>query len=508
MGLTRTIITQYLKQHIKSIFRYMEHPHDVQGKWLKQLLRKAENTAWGKQYDYRSIQTLRAFQERVPLSSYDELKPYIQQMMRGEKDILWPGTTRWFSKSSGTTSDKSKFIPVSNENLDNCHLRGPRDTMALWHNSRPGSKIFNGYGLVMGGSHYRYGEHPATHIGDISAIMLQRMPWYAKYVHSPSIKVALMSEWEEKIERMAHEVIKRNMTSMSGVPTWTIVLFRRILEITGKKNLLEVFPNLELYIHGGVSFAPYEKQFREFLPSRDMGYWEVYNSSEGYFGTRCQEDDDDMLLLLNNGIFYEFIPMSVFGTERQYAISLEEVQTGENYALVISSNSGLWRYIVGDTVTFTSTQPYKIQITGRTKHFINAFGEEVMVSNTDAAIARTCRAFDVEIREYTVAPIYLSHEGKGGHEWAVEFSKRPDNMAAFVEALDHNLQQVNSDYEAKRYRDMALECLRLREVPPNTFHNWLKSRGKYGGQHKVPRLSNNREILEQILAFANPKSFS
>jgi hypothetical protein len=352
----------------------------------------------------------------------------------------------------------------------------------------------------MGGSLQHFAEHPDTVIGDVSAIMLSNMPFYGKYFHTPTIDIALMSEWEAKIERIAHQVIKENLTNVGGVPTWTIVLFRRILELTGKKNILEVFPHFELYMHGGVSFTPYREQFKSFLPSDTVQYREIYNASEGFFASQYAKDEDGMLLLLDNGAFYEFLPMSELGNPNAKVLSIDEVELDTNYALLISTNAGLWRYLIGDTVKFTSLYPHRIQITGRTKHFINVFGEEVMVENSDKALAMACQATGAQVCEYTVGPIFLS-EGKGGHEWFVEFEKMPDNIAAFGEVLDKSLQSINSDYEAKRYKSMALESLVLNAVPKGSFHEWLKSKGKYGGQHKVPRLSNSRQYIDELKDF-------
>jgi len=485
---------------MNKIHSYMKDPVTIQEQWRKKLLHKAGDTEWGKKHQFKDINNHSEYTQCTPISDYEALKPYINRMMLGEKDILWPGRIKWFSKSSGTTNDKSKFIPVSSENLHQCHLKGSHDTISLWFNSNPDTNMFSGKGLVMGGSLKEFSDCKETLVGDVSAIMLNNMPFYAKYFHSPTVDIALMNEWESKIEKMAHHIIKENMTSISGVPTWTIVLFRRILELSGKNNILEVFPNFELYMHGGVSFAPYFEQFKNFLPSEKIQYREIYNASEGFFGCQYGKDDDGMLLLLDNGVFYEFLPMSEIDNPNAKTQSIEEVELNTNYALVISTNSGLWRYMIGDTIKFTSLFPHKFQISGRTKHFINVFGEEVMVENTDKALALTCSETGALVNEYTVGPIFLS-SGKGGHEWFIEFEKVPDKIELFSELLDKNLQNLNSDYEAKRYKGMALERLQLNLVPNGGFHNWLKSKGKFGGQNKVPRLSNSRQYIDELKAF-------
>ncbi len=481
----------------------MEHPTEVQNRLLIDLINKAKNTEWGKKYQYESIIYPHQFSERVPLQDYESLKPYITRMMSGEKDVLWGGRIEWFSKSSGTTSDKSKYIPVSAENLKECHIRGSWDTMTFFYDQRKDAKQFECKNLLMGGSFKTYPRNEMTKIGDVSAIMIHNMPRVAYPFITPDFEVALLDDFEEKIGRMAEIVSKeKDLVTIGGVPTWTIVLFKKILELTGKDNMLEVWPNLQAYIHGGVSFLPYREQFRKYLPSDSISYIEVYNASEGFFAAMNDIGSDDMLLLLDNGVYYEFVPMVEWKGRKSKAIPLEEVEVGKNYALVISTNSGLWRYIIGDTVEFTSVNPYKIKITGRTKQFINVFGEEVMVHNTDEAIAITCNQTGAVVSEYTAAPIFLNGSGKGGHEWLIEFEKKPEDVQKFSALLDSNLQKLNSDYEAKRYRNLALEQLVMHPVPPGTFYNWLKAKKRYGGQHKVPRLSNTRDYLEEILKFA------
>jgi len=492
----------YLRQRLKIMQRFMDHPHEVQQDQMRELLRSARDTAWGRRYDFKSIRTPQQFAERQPVSAYDDLKPYIQRMMHGEKDVLWQGQVRWFSKSSGTTSDKSKFLPVSNQNLKHCHIRGSWDTMTLFYRNRPDARQFEQKSLVMGGSLERFAPHPKTMYGDVSAIMLYNMPYIGRPFYFPDFATALMDEWEQKLERMAQACAsQQRIVMIGGVPTWTVVLLRRILEISGKSNMLEVWPDFQGYIHGGVSFTPYRKQFQEFFPAEQVSYQEIYNASEGYFAVQDDFSRDDMLLLLNNGIYYEFIPMEELGRDQPSAVPLAEVEQDKNYAMVISTNSGLWRYLLGDTVQFTSTFPHRIRITGRTKQFVNAFGEEVIVENTDRAIALTCEATGARVEEYTVAPIYFQEGERGGHEWLVEFGQAPADTAAFAKMLDQQLQKINSDYEAKRYRDIALQPLKMRAVPRSTFHDWMRARGKFGGQHKVPRLSNNRRYIDEILDF-------
>lgn len=496
------IFRWYYRLRYRRIERFMQNPHKAQREVFRQLIEAARHTEWGRKYDYRSIKTPEQFSERIPVQDYESLKPYIQRMMHGEKDVLWSGQIKWFSKSSGTTSDKSKFIPVSSRNLKTCHIRGTWDTMTLYYHNRPDARQFELKSMVMGGSLSKFQPYPTTMIGDVSAIMIEHMPSVARPFYIPDFETALMAEWEEKLEKMAQIASREpNVVMIGGVPTWTVVLFRRILEITGKQHMLEVWPNFQVYIHGGVSFMPYKKQFEAFFPSDKVDYQEIYNASEGYFAIQNDFSSPDMLLLLDNGVYYEFLPMSEWQKEDPKAIPLSEVETGKNYAMVISTNGGLWRYTPGDTVMFISTDPYKIKVTGRTKQFVNAFGEEVMVENTDKALAMTCAEMDAIVSEYTVAPVYFQGGGKGGHEWVIEFEKPPANLKAFNRLLDQNLQKINSDYEAKRYRDMALTQLRLRPAPPGTFHRWMASRGKLGGQHKVPRLANHRQYIEEILDF-------
>ncbi len=500
MSAMNSILGVYLRSRMRRINWFMKHPHEAQQHWFDQLIRHARNTTWGKEHGYPSIKQYEDFTDRVGIQDYEALKPYIQRMMLGEKNVLWSGKIRMFSKSSGTTSDKSKYIPVSQEHYQKCLIQGSKDTLSLYYHNNPEANIFKGKGVVMGGTWDYYPQHSKSQIGDVSALMLEHMPAIAKYFYTPDLETALMKDWEPKIERMARITMNERVTNLGGVPTWTIVLFRTILEMTGKSHILEVWPELEIYIHGGVSFTPYKEQFQKYLPSHQVQMMEIYNASEGYFSIQSEFGADDMLLLLDNGIYYEFIPPSEWGKDSPKAIPLADVEIGKHYAIVISTNSGLWRYMPGDTIKFTSTTPYKIKVTGRTKHFINAFGEEVMIENTDKALAIACEKTGTSVVEYTVAPVYFSGgQGKGGHEWLIEFEHAPDDLELFSEILDQQLKAINSDYEAKRYKGMALNRLVIRPLPKGTFFKWMKGKGKFGGQNKVPRLANHRKYLEEIL---------
>jgi GH3 auxin-responsive promoter len=502
-----TIMRYVLHKRMRRIRYFSAHPHTIQTALLDQFIHAAQASEWGKMHDFAHIRTPKDFARHVPIQDYESIKPFINRMMHGERDVLWAGQVRWFSKSSGTTNDKSKFIPVTIGNLKTCHLKGTWDTSALIYKNRPQTTGFSGKMLIMGGSTTAFEPYPKTQIGDVSAIMLKHIPSVGGYIFAPSMDIAVMSNTEAKIERMAHALIHEDMRTIGGVPTWTVVLLRRVLELTGKSHILEVWPNLETYIHGGVSFMPYRETFQELIPKKDFNYWEIYNASEGFFATQNAVGGDDMLLLLQNGVYYEFLPESEWASAHPIAIPLAEVEIGKNYAPVITTNAGLWRYVLGDTVVFTNKNPYKIRVSGRTKQFVNAFGEEVMVSNTDKALAEACTQFNAQVSDYTVAPIYFQGEdGKGGHEWLVEFEREPQDLEAFNHTLDLNLQKINSDYEAKRFSNLAMDRLRLRLLPRGTFNNWLKAKGKFGGQHKVPRLSNSRQYVDEILNFVGSRA--
>ncbi len=501
MGLINSILTWVMKKRIHQIELFMKYPHDVQDELFRRLVETAQATQFGMQFGFSDIQNYEQFRSRVPVSSYEQLFPYIQRLMRGEQNILWPSEIKWFSKSSGTTNQRSKFIPVSEEALRECHFKGGKDLISIYVNNYPDSKLFDGKGLAVGGSHQinEYDSSTSSFYGDVSAVIMQNLPPWAQFIRTPSLETALMSNWEEKIEKMAAETAEVNVTNLAGVPTWTVLLIQKIVELTKKRHILEVWPNLEAFFHGAVAFKPYRALFESLIPKSDMRYWETYNASEGFFGIQDQKDSDEMLLMLDYGIFYEFIPTENLDDENPRAISLAEVETGKNYAMIISTNAGLWRYNIGDTVRFTSTSPYRIRISGRTKHFINAFGEELIVENAEAAVAKACLETNAIIDNFTVAPIYLEKGKRGGHEWIVEFKVKPRNLPEFAEALDKHLRQVNSDYDAKRHHNLALVGPQVHSVEEGTFYKWMKKRGKLGGQNKVPRLYNSREYVEDIL---------
>ncbi len=477
----------------------MKYPHDVQDEWFQNLISSAEATEWGKKYDYKSIFTLEDYKNRVPISDYDDIKSYIDRMIKGEQNILWPSDIKWFAKSSGTTSDRSKFIPVSMEALEECHFQGGKDMLSIYCSNRPDTKLFTGKSVVIGGSSQINNFSPDSYYGDLSSILIRNLPFWAEFKRTPNIEVTLNPNFEEKIEQIAQITIKEDVTSLAGVPTWNIVMAKRILEITGKDNLLEVWPNLEFYGHGGVSFKPYKEQFKALIPSDNMYFLENYNASEGYFGLQDRSDSDDLLLMLDYGIYYEFLPTEYLEDEHPQTLALHEVEIGKNYALIISTNAGLWRYKIGDTIKFTSLSPYRFQISGRTKQYINTFGEEVIVDNAEQALSKACQATRATIRDYTAGPIYFRKNEAGAHEWVIEFERQPSDFQQFCEILDNSLRELNSDYDAKRYKDMALSFPVIHNAPLNTFYNWMKSKGKLGGQNKVPRLANNREYLDTLL---------
>jgi hypothetical protein len=499
MTIVNSFLNWIMKKRMHQIELFMKYPNEVQEEWLNTLINSAENTEWGKLYDYKSIENEHQFKERVPLQNYDTLKPFIEKMLKGEQNILWPSEIKWFAKSSGTTSDRSKFIPVSEESLEECHFKGGKDMLAIYCNNRPDAKMFTGKSLVLGGSHQINQLSPDSFYGDLSAVIIKNLPIWAEMMRTPDMSIALMDNYEEKIEKMARATMDVNVTNIAGVPTWTIVLAKRVLELTGKNNLMEVWPNLELYVHGAVNFEPYQEQFKMLIPNEQMYYLETYNASEGFFGIQDQSVDKDLLLMLDYGIYYEFLPMEHFDEENPKTLSLSEVELNKNYAIIISTNAGLWRYIIGDTVKFTSLDPYRIKITGRTKHFINAFGEEVIIDNAEKALTKACAETNAIIKDYTACPIYFQGNEAGGHEWIIEFEKKPNEFNRFVDILDNTLREVNSDYDAKRFKDMALRKPTVHIAPDNTFYKWLKHKGKLGGQHKVPRLANNRTYVDEIL---------
>lgn len=499
MALINSVISWLMKKRFHQIELFMKYPHEVQGEWFKRLLNTAKDTEWGKRYDFKSITTYEEFRNRVPLNDYESMKGDIDLLMKGKQNILWPSDIRLFAKSSGTTSEKSKFIPVSTESIEECHFKGGKDMLSIYCHSNPETRMFDGRGLAMGGSRsIREVNNEEYYVGDLSALIIQKLPHWAEFIRVPKRELALMDEWEEKIEKMAHATIPHNVTSLSGVPSWTMLLLNRILEITGKNNIIEVWPNLEVFFHGGVNFGPYKQQFEELIPNEKMYYKNTYNASEGFFGLQ-DETPDSLLLMLDYGIYYEFVPIPELENDEPKAIPLWEVEMGINYAMVITTNAGLWRYMIGDTVKFTSLDPYRIKITGRTKSFINAFGEELIVDNAEKALDIACTKCNAVISDYTAAPVYLEGREKAAHEWLIEFSQEPGNLEFFTETLDNALKSLNSDYEAKRYNDMMLRSPIVRNVPERTFYKWMKKRGKLGGQYKVPRLANERGYVEDIL---------
>lgn len=495
--LINSIASWVLKQRIHQIELFLKYPHEVQEELMMKLVRSSEDTVVGQKYDFSSIKSYQTFAERIPVSTYEDLEPMIELTRKGAQNVFWNTPIKWFAKSSGTTNAKSKFIPVSNEALEDCHYKGSKDLLCMYLNNNENSEMFLGKSLRLGGSSQIY-ENNNTYFGDLSAILIENMPIWAEFSSTPSNKISLMSEWETKLTAIINETKSENVTSFAGVPSWMMVLLNRIMTETGKDNLFDLWPNLEVYFHGGVSFEPYREQYQKILPSNSFKYYEIYNASEGFFAIQDLNYSNDLLLMLDYGIFYEFIPMETFGTSDQKVIRLADVELFKNYAVVITTNAGLWRYLIGDTVRFTSLNPYRIRVSGRTKHYINVFGEELMVENTDMALAKTCSALQCEVKDYTVAPIFMKGKEKGAHEWMIEFKKLPADVALFQKTLDDNLQTVNSDYEAKRYNNMTLNPLTLNVARENLFYDWLKVNDKLGGQHKIPRLSNERDYLEQL----------
>ncbi|HEY0976130.1 MAG TPA: GH3 auxin-responsive promoter family protein [Flavobacteriales bacterium] len=488
-----------MKKRLQQIDLFRDHPHETQLELFHRLIRSARYTEWGRRYGYEEITSPEMFRERVPLQDYTDLKPYVDRLRSGEQNLTWPTDIRWFAKSSGTTNAKSKFIPVSREALEDCHYKGGKDLLALHFAMHPQSRLYQGMSMVVGGSSDIEPLRPDAYTGDLSAIIIRNLPVWVEVRRTPVIETALMENWEEKVERMARETMREDVRCIAGVPSWTLVIMKRILELTGKRHLLEVWPNLELFMHGGVSFKPYREQFKALFPSESMNYLETYNASEGYFGITDQKGSEDLLLMLDYGIFFEFIPVEHMDREQPPTKLLHEVEVGKHYALVISTNAGLWRYMPGDTVRFTSTEPYRVQVSGRTRSFINAFGEELIVENADRGMEAACRSTNAVVSEYTAGPIYMDHSARGGHEWVVEFERMPDDLEHFTRTLDQTMRSLNSDYEAKRKGDLALAPPKLHAVPKGTFFLWMKQRGKLGGQNKVPRLSNDRVLLDQLL---------
>lgn len=481
------------------IKHFSENGDDVQEAQLKSLLNKAQNTTIGRKYDFSSIKSVDEFKKRVPVQDYETLMPQVIQLRQGEKNLLWPGEINWFAKSSGTTSSKSKFIPISKDSLNDCHYQGGRDTFIIYQSLYQETKLFTGKTLILGGSQEINNFSNNSVYGDLSAILIDNMPFWANFFRTPDKDIALMVDWEKKLKLITETTVKENVTAFAGVPSWLLVLLKKIIEFTGKQNLLEIWPNLELFVHGGVNFSPYREQYRELIPWDGMNYLETYNASEGFFAIQNDFSSPGMLLMLDYGIFYEFMPLSQLGKENPKVLSLHEVDLDTDYAMIITTNGGLWRYLIGDTVRFTSKNPYKIIVSGRTKHFINAFGEEVIVDNAEKALKKACEKTGALIKEYTAAPIFMDKDTKGAHQWLIEFEKMPQSKEEFIKVLDASLQEINSDYEAKRYKDMTLILPTLSIAREGLFMDWLKKKNKLGGQNKVPRLANNREFMDDLI---------
>lgn len=495
--LVNSIASWFLKKRIHQMELFLKYPHEVQNELLLKLVHKAKNTEIGKKYGFKDIRSYNDFAQQVPITNYEASHEMIERARRGESNIFWPSPVKLFAQSSGTTNAKSKYIPVSPEALEDCHYAASKDLLCVYLNNNPDSQLFTGKSLRLGGSKKLY-ESNGTSYGDLSAILIDNMPFWAEFSSTPGNEVSLMSDWEVKMQAIVQETIQEKVTSLAGVPSWMLVLINNILESTGKESLFEVWPNLEVYFHGGVSFEPYRDQYRKVLPRHDFKYYEIYNASEGFFALQDKNERSDLLLMLDYGIFYEFIPMNCYGEPDQKIIPLSEVEKGKNYAIVITTNSGLWRYRVGDTVRFTSIDPYRVRVSGRTKHHINAFGEELIIENAEEALKKATALTNSEIVDYTAAPIFMDGKEKGAHEWFIEFKVAPKNPEQFNHIFDKALQEINSDYEAKRKNNMTLNPPTIHYARTNLFYDWLKSKNKLGGQHKVPRLSNSRELVEEL----------
>jgi len=496
--LLHSVLSWFLKKRVHQIELFLKYPNEVQDELLTKLVDQAKTTWLGQKYGFSSITSYKQFSDQVPVSTYEDLADLIGRTRKGEQNLFWPSNIKWFAKSSGTTNDKSKFIPVSKEALNECHFKAGKDMLSLYFNNNPDSQLFQGKALRLGGSKSLYEENN-TYFGDLSAIIIENLPLWAEIVSTPSHKVSMMEEWESKMQAIIQACVNEDVTSLAGVPSWMLVLLQKIQKQTGHQNLLELWPNAEVYFHGGVSFNPYRNEYRNIFPSDNFQYYEIYNASEGFFGIQDQNDSDELLLMLDYGIFYEFIPMETYGTSNQTVIRLSEVEAGKNYAVVITTNAGLWRYQIGDTIRFTSTNPYRFKITGRTKHHINVFGEELVIENAETALADVSKAHQTSVIDFTAGPVFMDGNKKGKHEWIVEFKSPPKDIDQFMNDLDKRLQELNSDYEAKRYKNMTLDSLDMHIGRENLFHDWLKDRNKLGGQNKIPRLSNSREFVDVLL---------
>jgi len=499
MPLVNSILNLVNYGRLDEIEYFRRNPVEVQERVFKQLIEKAKDTVFGRKYNFAEIPDRYTFAKKVPVHDYDMLKPYIERIMKGEQNVLWFSEIKWFAKSSGTTSDKSKFIPISRESLEDCHFRSGKDIYAIFTDQYPDTRIFSGKTLTLGGSTSVNSLSEKSYYGDLSAVLIRNLPFWTYFNRVPNSEIALMEEWEEKMKMMVESTWNKNVTNLVGVPSWFLVLLKKIIEFTGATTVCDVWPNLELFVYGGVNFLPYKEVYHKIIPSSEMKYMETYNASEGFFGIQDNLSHDDMLLMLDYGIYYEFLPMEKYGESGNEPVMLEDVECGKNYAMLISTNGGLWRYQIGDTVQFTSKNPYKIKITGRTKHFINAFGEELIIDNAQKALALACLRTGAEVREFTAAPVYMNQNQKGAHEWLFEFITPPDSIEKFMYILDIELQHCNSDYEAKRYKDITLEFPKYHVLKEGCFFRWLQNKGKLGGQNKVPRLANDRNFVEELL---------
>ena len=499
MNRTR-IISKLFLPRLKELTKYDTQAEELQTKVLKKLITAAQHTEWGKTHNFSCIRNYESYRQSSPVNTYEELKLYIDRMRHGEKDVLWKGSVKWYAKSSGTTNDKSKFIPVSKDILRDTHYRGGTDSVVAYLRNNPNSRFFQGKSLILGGSHAPNYNLPNSLVGDLSAILIENISPLVNLLRTPAKSVALLSDFEQKREKIAQLTLHQDIVSISGVPSWMLSVLTRVMELSGKQHLEEVWPNLEVFFHGGVAFTPYREQYKQLITKPDMHYMETYNASEGFFGIQMDPADPAMNLMVDYGIFYEFIPMDELEKDNPTVIPLWGVETGRNYAMVISSSGGLWRYMIGDTVRFTQTNPYKFVITGRTKSFINAFGEELIVDNAEKGLAAACEATNAQVLEYTAAPVFMDAKGKCRHQWVIEFAKEPSSLSDFARILDGKLQEINSDYEAKRYKDITLQPLEIIPARKGVFNDWLKNKGKLGGQHKIPRLSNSRTYIDEILS--------
>ncbi|HUH36124.1 MAG TPA: GH3 auxin-responsive promoter family protein [Moheibacter sp.] len=496
-GLVNKVMELLMKSRMRQIEHFIENPIETQENVLFNNLSMARNSEYGRLYQFSEIDNYHEFQSRIPLVTYEQFEPFIEKARKGMPDISWPGKIKWFAKSSGTTNAKSKFIPISDASLEDCHYAAGKMMFAIYLNNHPDTEIFKNKNLRLGGSSEMYQQYD-TLFGDLSAILIDNLPFYAELRNTPNRQISLMHEWEAKMKAISEAVVQEDIGCLTGVPSWMLVLLNHVLTTTGNQKLDEVWPMLEVFFHGGISFKPYEENYRN-LTHKKLNFYEIYNASEGFFGLQDRSDQKDMLLLLDNGVYYEFIPMEEFGHSNPRVLSLDEVEIGKNYAIVITTNGGLWRYVIGDTVKFTTKYPFRIVVTGRTKHFINAFGEELIIENAEEGLRMACEKTGAIIKEFTAAPIFMEGTEKGAHEWLVEFEKMPDNVENFAEILDLGLQTLNSDYEAKRYKNITLNRLKLHVAKENLFFEWMKSRNKLGGQNKVPRLANTREFLDDLL---------